>query len=194
MVKPVLVGVTGTHSTGKSTFCDELKVTLECKGICVATIPSFGKLAVQQGIPLLTQHTYDSTMWFIDRTLEAQRAAVENAEVILVDRPIMDAVAYWNAAIEHRGTPAPAHQVDAISALLSRQIPDYTTIVATRLDSSIALGPGRDTDLTFRQSVDTHLHQLLSRFQIQHQMLFPHVREALLNTLHNDILHALGRS
>lgn len=194
MVKPVLVGVTGTHSTGKSTFCDELKVTLECKGICVATIPSFGKLAVQQGIPLLTQHTYDSTMWFIDRTLEAQRTAVENAEVILVDRPIMDAVAYWNAAIEHRGTAAPAHQVDAISALLSRQLPDYTTIVATRLDSSIALGPGRDTDLAFRQSVDTHLHQLLSRFQIQHQMLFPHVREALLNTLHNDILHALGRS
>ena len=81
MVKPVFLGVTGTHSTGKSTFCEALKVSLECKGICVATIPSFGKLAVQQGIPLLTQHTYDSTMWFIDRTLEAQTAAVQTYDI-----------------------------------------------------------------------------------------------------------------
>lgn len=194
MVKPVLLGVTGTHSTGKSTFCDDLKVSLECKGISVATIPSFGRLAVQQGIPLLTQHTYDSTMWFIDRTLEAQRTAADNAEVILVDRPIMDAVAYWNAAVEHRGTPAPMHQIDAINALITSQLPGYTTIVATRLDSSIALGPGRDTNLVFRQSVDTHLHQILNHFGIQHQMLVPHVRGALLDSLHTEILHKLERS
>jgi hypothetical protein len=191
MVKPVLLGVTGTHSTGKSTFCEALKVSLECKGICVATIPSFGKLAVQQGIPLLTQHTYDSTMWFIDRTLEAQRAAADTAEVILVDRPIMDAVAYWNAAVEHRGTPAPMHQVDVVKSLITSQLPGYTTIVATRLDSSIALGPGRDTNLLFRASVDSHLHKILSDFGIQHQMLVPDVRDALLDSLHTHIIRKL---
>lgn len=193
MVKHVLLGVTGTHSTGKSTFCDELKVSLECKGICVATIPSFGKLAVQQGIPLLTHHTYDSTMWFIDRTLEAQRAGAENADVILVDRPIMDAVAYWNAAVEYRSALAPMHEVDAINALIASELPSYTMIVATRLDTSIALGPGRDTNLVFRQSVDIHLHQLLNHFAIPHQVLVPDVRDALLDGLHAEILQKLER-
>ncbi|MBN0336182.1 AAA family ATPase, partial [Pseudomonas aeruginosa] len=103
------IGVAGTHSTGKSTFCRELKAGLELRDIRVETVPSFGALAAQQGIPLLTQHTYDSTMWFIDRTLEAEHAARTNAEVVLVDRPVIDAVAYWSAAVEYRGMSITPH-------------------------------------------------------------------------------------
>lgn len=192
MVSPLIVGVTGTHSTGKSTFCSELKLILEEKGIEVATIPSFGKLAVKQGIPLLTQHTYDSTMWFIERTLEAQQLACSVAEVVLVDRPIMDALAYWNAAVEYRGTPASDREVGIVRALVSSKSPEYSAIVATKLDSSIALGPGRDANLEFRQSVDTHLHQILESFAIHHHRLSSQIKDALLSSLSTDILKQLG--
>lgn len=187
MVSPVAIGVAGTHSTGKSTFCNDLKVALELKGVHVATIPSFGALAVEQGIPLLTQHTYDSTMWFIDRTLEAEQAARANADVVLVDRPIIDAVAYWNAAVEFRGASAAAHEIDTIGALMLSHCPNYTAVVATKLDTSVALGPGRDTNSRFRELVDTHLHVLLGRHGIQHRVLFPQMREALLAELQTDV-------
>jgi thymidylate kinase len=192
VVNSIVIGVAGTHSTGKSTFCSDLKASLELKGVRVETISSFGALAVQQGIPLLTQHTYDSTMWFIDRTLEAEHVARANAEVVLVDRPIIDAVAYWNAAVEYRGTYAAAHEVEAIGSLMLKHCSNYTTVLATKLDTSVALGPGRDTDTRFRASVDTHLHELLGRLSINHRVLSPAVREALLEELTTDVFHRMG--
>lgn len=192
MVSSILIGVAGTHSTGKSTFFTDLRASLELKGIRVETIPSFGALAVQQGIPLLTQHTYDSTMWFIDRTLEAEHAARANADVVLVDRPIIDAVAYWNAAVEYRGRNVAAHEVEAIAIVIVNHGPNYTTVLATKLDPSIALGPGRDADTRFRSSVDAHLHELLGRHSIHHQVLSPSVREALLAQVSADVFHRLG--
>ncbi|MFK3818583.1 AAA family ATPase [Pseudomonas sp. NPDC089407] len=188
----VVIGVAGTHSTGKSTFCADLRKVLEVKGIRVEAIPSFGALAVEQGIPLLTQHTYDSTMWFIDRTLEAEHAARVNADVVLVDRPVMDAVAYWNAAVEYRGCDLATHEVEAIGAVMMNHSPNYTTVLATKLDPSIALGPGRDTDSRYRASVDTHLHALLERHSIHHKVLTPAAREALLAQITADVFLRMG--
>lgn len=193
-MSPDVIGVAGTHSTGKSIFCNDLKKSLELSGGRVATIPSFGKLAVELGIPLLDKHTYDSTMWFIDRTLEAQQAAYANADVVLVDRPIIDAVAYWYAAIEYRRESAANHEIDAIEGLMLSHCPNYTTIVATKLDVSVVLGPGRDTNGYFRALVDAHLHQLLSRLGIQHCVLFPRVRVSLLEELHADISRRMSLS
>ncbi|MDD1150256.1 ATP-binding protein [Pseudomonas sp. TNT2022 ID357] len=192
MVSSLVIGIAGTHSTGKSTFCNELRTVLESRGIRVETIPSFGALAVQQGIPLLNQHTYDSTMWFIDRTLEAEQVARANAEVVLVDRPVIDAVAYWNAAVEFRGDEVAAHEVEAIGALMIGHSPNYTTVLATKLDPSIALGPGRDTDSRYRAAVDAHLHELLNRHSIHHQVISPGVREALLAQVAADVFQRMG--
>jgi hypothetical protein len=192
MVSPIVIGVAGTHSTGKSTFCSDLKASVELKGIRVATIPSFGALAVQKKIPLLTQHTYDSTMWFIERTLEAEQIARANAEVVLVDRPIIDAVAYWNAALAYRGSNAAAYELKVIDDLMLNHCSNCTTVIATKLDTSFVLGPGRDTDAGFRESVDTHLHKLLGRHSIQHRVLSPTVREALLAELTADVFKRMG--
>lgn len=183
-----IVGIAGTHSTGKSTFCGELKQILEAKGVRVATIPSFGKLAAELGIPLLTQHTYDSTMWFIDRTLEAQEVACTVAEIVLVDRPIMDALAYWNAAVDFRRTPANAAEIERVQALVSSRLPEYSAIVATKLDGSIPLGPGRDNDLGFRELVDTHLHGLLESLAAPHHRLTPATKDVLLSSLSAQLL------
>lgn len=194
MVSAVMVGVTGTHSTGKSTFCADLRQSLEQHDIRVASIPSFGRRAHNLGIPILANHTYDSTMWFIDQTLEAQQAAIVDADVVLVDRPIIDALAYWNAAIAYRGATAADHEIDAIQSLMRNHCQAYNVLVATRLDVSVPLGPDRDGDLVFRQSVDSHLHRLLAGLQLQHQLLFPQVRASLLSNLQSEVLRYVGLS
>ncbi len=183
MVSAIVIGVAGTHSTGKSTFCRDLKACIELKGIRVVTIPSFGARAVLEKIPVLTHHTYDSTMWFIERTLEAEQAARANAEVVLVDRPVIDAVAYWNAALAYRGASAVACEAKAVNELMLNHCSNCATVIATKLDTSVVLGPGRDIDAVFRELVDSHLHELLGRYSIHHRVLAPAVREVLLGEL-----------
>lgn len=192
MVRPIIIGVAGTHSTGKSTFCNELKLMLEAKDIDVASIPSFGKFAAEQRIPILTQHTYDSTMRFIDRTLEAQQAAT--CSVVLVDRPVIDALAYWGAAMEYRQASACPAELAKVRAAVSDQLPHYSTTLATKLDDAIPIGPGRDGNQIFRQSVDAHLHRLLSDLSVTHDQLYPQTKERLLTSLCTQICKQLGHS
>lgn len=192
MVKPITIGVAGTHSTGKSTFCNELKLMLEAKGIDVESVPSFGKLAAERNIPILTQHTYDSTMWFIDRTLEAQQAAT--CSVVLVDRPIIDALAYWGAAMEYRQVDACPAELAKVRAAVSDQFPHYSVTLATKLDNAIPIGRGRDGNLIFRKSVDAHLHQILRDLSIIHDQLYPQTKERLLTSLCTQICKQLGHS
>jgi hypothetical protein len=192
MVRPIIIGVAGTHSTGKSTFCNELKVMLEANGIDVASIQSFGKLAAQNRIPILTEHTYDSTMWFIERTLEAQQAAT--CSVVLVDRPVIDALAYWNAAVEYRQAFVCPIELTKVCTAVSVSLPHYSTTLATKLDDSIPIGTGRDKDQNFRRSVDLYLHRLLNDFSVIHEQLYPQTKERLLSSLCTQICAQLGHS
>ncbi|MFG9942578.1 AAA family ATPase [Pseudomonas aeruginosa] len=190
----IVIGVAGTHSTGKSTFCRELKAGLELRDIRVETVPSFGALAAQQGIPLLTQHTYDSTMWFIDRTLEAEHAARTDAEVVLVDRPVIDAVAYWSAAVEYRGMSITPHELEAIGNLMMNHVPNYTTVLATKLDHTIRSALGEILTLDSGQRLTLDLHDILGRHAITHQVLSPTAREGILAQCHCRRISTLGVS
>jgi len=90
MVNKYLIGVAGTHSTGKSSFCRALHESLKRNDIKVSAVPSFGRLAVKLGIPLLKDHTYESTLWFINKTLEAKKIALDSSDVVIVERPEID--------------------------------------------------------------------------------------------------------
>jgi thymidylate kinase len=188
----LVVGVAGTHSTGKSTFCGEIKQILETNGVKVAIVPSFGKEAVEKGIPLLTDHTFDSTMWFIEKTLNAQKILCTTAQVVLVDRPILDAFAYWNAAVDYRNASRDEREVNEVRAIVSSHQDNYTALVVTKLDISVALGENRDTNQLFRQFVDMHLHRLLESMAIKHNVLTQKEKERILSALCHELLNKLG--
>jgi hypothetical protein len=111
---------------------------------------------------------------------------------VLVDRPVIDAVAYWNAALAYRGASAAAYEVKVIDDLMLNHCSNCTAVIATKLDTSVVLGPMRDTDVGFRGSVDIHLHTLLGRHSIQHRVLFPAVRGVLLAELTADVFRRVG--
>lgn len=187
----LFVGVAGTHSTGKTTFCNELRQKLETHDIVVAMIPSFGKLAVELKIPLLHNHTYESTMWFIDKTIEAQDNTPHNSNVILVDRPVIDAFAYWKAAVEHRKHPVCEIELKKVHDVVKQQTPLYNYLLATELDHTIPIAANRNNDQDFRISVDSHLKDLLQRHGPNHRILSSSNRSAVLNGLINNILNDL---
>ena len=152
MVKPLRIGVTGTHSTGKSTFCEAVRRVCEARGLRVGAVGSPGQAARDLGFPILRDHTFESTMWIIAKTIGGELESGLKADVVLADRAVIDAVGYWMAALKTRNeTPDPAH-LKLVSNFVADYSRTYEILFMTVLDPGLPLGAGRkrDQDAAFR--------------------------------------------
>ncbi|WP_447868221.1 AAA family ATPase [Rahnella aceris] len=191
MVNKYLIGVAGTHSTGKSSFCRALHESLKRNDIRVSVVPSFGRLAVKLGIPLLKDHTYESTLWFINKTLEAKKIALDSSDVVIVERPEIDSFSYWKAAINCNKKDWPIEERNIIESIILNESKCYTHLFATNINNSIPLGPGRDTDIEFRNSVDFYLHQSLQTLSLKFTELRSDDHQNILIRLKKEILTSM---
>jgi predicted ATPase len=159
----VKVAITGTHSTGKSTFLNELEPQLEGMGLKVARIGDIARAAVALGFPILRDHTFESTLWIIEECMRRETAASLGSDVILVDRPVIDALGYLRAALRLTGRQISPRQVEALATIVETHAPEYDVLIEARLDENIPLGPGRDEDSDFRKSAASHIQELVSQ-------------------------------
>lgn len=75
---------------------------LDC-GYCVASVADLGENALRMGLPILENHTWASTLWFMTRGISNEVEAWSHADVILVDRPVPDALGYYRAGPHLQG-------------------------------------------------------------------------------------------
>jgi hypothetical protein len=142
--RPVTIAVAGTHSTGKSTFLARLAHVLRREGIEVATVADLAEQAHRTGLPILHAHNYSSTLWIMARGISEELATWPHADVLLVDRPVPDALGYYLAALAYRGeTPDPT-AIEHLSALARHHSAHYDLVMRTVLDQDIPIGEGRD--------------------------------------------------
>ncbi|GAA1313688.1 AAA family ATPase [Saccharothrix xinjiangensis] len=171
--KPVVVAVTGTHSTGKSTFLARLAHELRRAQAQVCTVADLGEQAQRIGLPILHNHTWLSTQWIIVKGISDELSAWAHADVVLVDRPVADALGYYRAALACRGEQADP----AVAARLERLVRDhsvyYDLLYRTTLDPHIPLGEDktRDADAEFRHLADHHVAQVLHDLELPHRLL-----------------------
>ena len=83
-ILPVKVGIAGTHSTGKSTFLRQLSERLEARSLQVGRINDLALRARALGFPILTEHTFESTLWIMS---ECMRQEAEASLTCDVNRP-----------------------------------------------------------------------------------------------------------
>lgn len=159
----VKVAITGTHSTGKSTFLNELGPQLEEMGLKVARIGDIPRAAAALGFPILRDHTFESTLWIIEECMRQEAAASLGSDVILVDRPVIDALGYLRAALRLTRRQISPSQLEALATIVKTHAPEYDVLIETRLDENIPLGPGRDQDPDFRRSAASHIQELVSQ-------------------------------
>lgn len=170
--RPVTVAITGTHSTGKTTFMTRLADELRRNRIEVAMVGDLGPTAHQLGFPILHNHTWASTLWIITRTISNELGAWQRADVVLIDRGVPDALGYYDAALEYRG-----HQPDSNYNHLEQAVAahrhHYDLVLRTILSPRIPLGldKPRDTDQTYRTLADAHIAKVLHRLDIEHEVL-----------------------
>lgn len=167
---PIRIGVLGTHSTGKTMLCQRIEMELRGNGITVARTGRLGKRAAQAGLPKMQHHSALSTEWIVAQGIADEVSAVaQGAEVVLVDRVPLDAIAYWYAACAFRAETPPRLERERLLTLATTQVPKYDLLFATVLDESMPVDTGHDYDAGFRRLVDQHVHRLLANDNILHQ-------------------------
>jgi nicotinamide riboside kinase len=171
--RPVTVGVTGTHSTGKSTFLARLAHELRARRIEVSTVADLGEKAKTMGMPILFNHTWASTLWIIARGISNELEAWLHADVVLIDRPVPDALGYYRAALEHRGQRAHPAELDYLNALVRDHSRRYDLVFRTTLDPSIPIGDNkeRDSNAAFRRLADHHIGRVLDELHVPYESL-----------------------
>jgi hypothetical protein len=100
----------------------------------------------------------------ISRELEASLAA----DVVLVDRPVPDALGYYRAALAYREEACPEHWADYLFTLAKHHAGTYDLIFNTRLDPTIPLGTNkpRDPDGRFRTMAAHGIADVLGELEL----------------------------
>ncbi|MFD0203758.1 MULTISPECIES: AAA family ATPase [Saccharothrix] len=194
--KQVAVAVLGAHSTGKSTFLARLAHRLRREHVQVSTVADLGEQAQRIGLPILRNHTWASTLWIITRGISEELEAWMHADVVLVDRPVPDALGYYRAALAYRGEQPDPRVQARLEALVRDHSTTYDLLYRTTLDPEIPLGDNkhRDPDQTFRQLADHHVAAVLHDLGLPHRLLpFGDHDQALDDTL-DFIMSRLSRA
>lgn len=171
MVKtPVRIGVTGAHSTGKTVLLRRIEMELRAQGVTVARTGRLGRCAADIGLPKMDQHTAQSTEWIMAQGIADEIAAfAPGADVVLADRAVIDALAYFHAALEFRSEPVDPGESERLRMLAGTQYGKYDLLLATVLDPAAPLEERQHTyDPRYRALVDRHVHRLLAEDNIEH--------------------------
>lgn len=171
--RPLTIAVTGTHSTGKSTFLARLAHELRRQDIQVATVADLGEQAQRMGLPILFNHTFTSTLWIITRGISNELEAWLHADVVLVDRAVPDALGYYRAALAYRREEPDTVAVAYLESLVEAHSRHYDLVLRTVLDPSMPLGDNkvRDSDGDFRVLADHYVNRVLHEMRLPHELL-----------------------
>lgn len=161
---PFKVAVAGSHSTGKTTFLHQAKLALEAAGHSVAYVHDSAADAQDRGLPILTDHNFRSTAWLMTRAIQLESEAAPTHDVILVDRPVHDALGYLLAALEYSGREMRAAEMRTLETICLAWASQYDLLFLTSIDPSIPLGPGRDPDLGFRTLASDRVRDVIEHF------------------------------
>jgi hypothetical protein len=145
-----------------SPFVSGVCEALTTQGVSVARINDLATRARALGFPILSEHTFQSTLWIMAECMRQEAEAALRAQVILVDRPVPDALGYLLAALEASGRTIEEQRLAGLRQIAAAHVKDYDHLVLTAPDPSIALGEDRDTDAGFRAAADRHVTAVMN--------------------------------
>ena len=145
------IAVAGTHSTGKSSFLKEVEDRLNAHGLRVGRVVDTAARARAAGFPILRDHVYEGTLWIMAEGLRQEMEAALKSDVVLVDRPPLDALGYFLAALEATGREPDEVRREELKLIALAHQSRYHWFAATILDESVPIGPNRDDDEAFRR-------------------------------------------
>lgn len=164
----IKIGIAGTHSTGKSTFMHSLSKALISQEYSISTIGNFATEAKKRGFPTLRDHTFKSTLWIITFCISQELEAELNSDIVLVDRPVIDALGYLYAALNYSGRKISTDEKKYLTSIVKSHSPSYNLLFKTVLNKNIGLGleKERDADLLFREMAAKSIDDAFTSLEI----------------------------
>jgi hypothetical protein len=134
----------------------------------VARVGDLATEARRYGFPILREHTFASTLWIISRGISRELQAQLNAQVVLVDRPVVDALGYLFAALEFRQESISVAEMNYLRRLTSFHSATYAALFKTQIDRNMPIGENkpRDTDSAFRSLAANGIDRVFSELEI----------------------------
>jgi hypothetical protein len=188
----VKVGIAGTHSTGKSTFLEGLNRRLTDRGIRTGRVGDLAKAARDRGFPILTAHSFESTLWIMAEGMKQEAEAALANDVILVDRPVFDALGYLHAALEISGRSLPEGKLEELRVIAGAHAVDYDLLIMTELDATIPLGEGRDGNKDFRVAAGENIRLIVEARGLAPAILTSRNTDSLLDEMYEKVIALLG--
>lgn len=157
------IAITGTHSTGKSTFIERLRTDL--RGARVQVIGNLATEAREHGFPILRDHTFSSTLWMMTRGISLEQEAGLDHDLVVADRPVMEPIAYLYAALKTQSRSITPEQEACLHAIAQSYSFTYRLIIKTVVDTSLPISAEkeRDHDQDFRLLADQEIDALHAR-------------------------------
>ncbi|WP_190234331.1 hypothetical protein, partial [Mesorhizobium sp. M4A.F.Ca.ET.050.02.1.1] len=119
------------------------------------------------GFPILTNHTYESTLWIIAEGMRQEAEALLTSDIVLVDRPVPDALGYLTAALEVSSRTINRERLSELQTVVAAHATRYDLLIITELDHAIPLGPERDTNEAFRVAAGQHVAAVIDQVRPQ---------------------------
>lgn len=172
-MKTFKIGIAGTHSTGKTTFVTLLERTFAQLNVTTKRVRDLASEARDRGFPILREHTYESTLWIMTTGISRELELATAADVVIVDRPVGDALGYLGAALEHRGAVLPDGDREVLETLTRHHSRSYDVLFKTDVDPTIAIDrtKDRDFDPAYRLLCAHHVDRVFSDLAIPHHAL-----------------------
>ncbi|MFF1868707.1 hypothetical protein [Kitasatospora herbaricolor] len=193
---PVMIGLTGTHHTGKTIIARRIEMELRAIGFTVTRTGGLARRAAELGFPKMLHHTAESTEWIIAAGAATALEAGRSADVVLVDRTPHDALAYYAAALKQRGEHVEGDDAERLSSVVDALTRRYTLLLATVLDPEIPLGehPRKDPaylDPGYRTAVDQILFRSLDDAGTAHTAVTSSSHDAAVQTAMAAVMQAV---
>ena len=158
---PIRIGIGGSHSTGKTTFLNSLEARLERSNLRIHRVRDVATNARDIGFPILTEHTFESTLWIMAEGIRREAEATLTHDIIFIDRPVFDALGYFKAAMDISGREADTREMEELRAIAFAHLGAYNLVFRTELNPTVALGNDRDTNEEFRQAAANQIKTIL---------------------------------
>jgi predicted ATPase len=192
----LLVGIAGTHSTGKSTFVSELQERLKLRGVRTDKVGDLASDAQSKGFPILRDHTFESTLWIMATGIKRElEALLGRPDVLFVDRPLPDALGYLFAALDHRAEMLRIEERRYLLDLARNHAQRYDILLLTSPDPKMGIDKSkeRDQDEAFRMDVARQMPKVFTELGINTRTLTFGNRSQILDETATDILRRLGK-
>jgi hypothetical protein len=131
-------------------------------------VSDLAKKARKLGFPILREHSFASTLWIISRGIATELECELKADVVLVDRPVPDALGYLLAALKFRRHSLSRAQENYLWTVTCLHAATYAMLFKTQIDpkKGISVNKVRDTDSRFRKLAAERINHVFSKLRI----------------------------